>query len=169
MVKVLNSNYWTLSDIVRQSRASSLLVRLHVSSQLRSRFFPPVSMHSQTASAAPTEQLANGLMAATPQTGTVGITVYFSPPQNLLQCNFPSPEFGRGTKKKKTLDSIDIATKYCSSQLGINFCLRCIELDLARESLFYRNTMRNMQHQRQYIINLIVSWAFLRHSRSTIK
>lgn len=25
---------------------------------------------------------------------------------------------------------------------------------------FYRNTMRNMQQQRQYIINLIVSWAF---------
>lgn len=89
------------------------------------------SVHALSSSlSSPTGQLVKEYLAETLQMWTVGLAVHFSTLLSLLQCNFLPPEIGRRTKK--TLDSINIATKYCSSQIGITFCLRCIELDLAR-------------------------------------
>lgn len=55
-----------------------------------------------------------------------------------LQSNLLPPEIGgvnqNGTKRRKVKDTRQHqhSNKYCSSQIGITFCLGCIELDLAR-------------------------------------
>lgn len=89
-----------------------------------------VSMHRQNASTAPINHSAKEQLATMPQVCTVGLKSLRFYRSSSLQCNSLPPEIGRRTKR--TLDSINIATKYCSSQTGITFCLRCIELDLAR-------------------------------------
>lgn len=55
-----------------------------------------------------------------------------------LQCNLLPPEIGsvnqnEKKKRRKVKDTRQHqhSNKYCSSQIGITFCLGCIELDLA--------------------------------------
>lgn len=111
-------------------RASSLLARLHVSSQLRSSFLfqCPCTVKEPRG---PPDQFVKAYLAQTPPIWTVGIASFCSTPLSLSQCNLLPPEIGSRTEKKDTRQH-QHSNKYCSSQIGITFCFGCIELDLAR-------------------------------------
>lgn len=129
MVKISYLNHWTYP--MSGGRAELHLCLPDVTCPPSSGAVSSSSVLAQSKSlSSPPDQLVTAQLAQTPQMWTVGIAVQLLYTAIALQCNFLPPEIGRRTKK--TLDSINIATKYCSSQRGITFCLRCIELDLAR-------------------------------------
>lgn len=85
-----------------------------------------------------------------------------------LQCNLLPPEIGSVNQNEKKKEKKSKGYQTASTQQQVlqqpnwhHFLFGMHRAGPGQLNLsFYRNTMRNMQQQRQYIINLIVSWAF---------
>lgn len=166
-IDIVEISYYDISNVGEaEAEPLALLATLHMSSQLRSSLFfqCPCTVKEPCGPPRPLSPSLAGSDAA--RIWTVGIAAFFLLCYRSAKQPATSWDWGRKPKRNKRKEVKNTrqhqhSNKYCSSQNWHHFLFGMHRAGPGQVNLsFYRNTMRNMQQQRQYIINLIVSWAF---------
>lgn len=135
-VDIVEISYYDISNVGEaEAEPLSLLATLHVSSQLRSSFFFQCPCTVKEPRGPPRPLSESGSDAA--RIWTAGIAASFLLCYRSAMQPATSWDWERKPKRKKKRRKVkdtrqhQHSNKYCSSQIGITFCLGCIELDLA--------------------------------------